>query len=110
MFGNFNPKQIEGLMKKMGIAQNEIHAKRVIIECENKNIIIDNPSVIQIKMQGNESFQISGDISEEEFLFNEEDIKLIMEKTKKSREEVVKFLEKNDGDIAQTILDLSSSN
>lgn len=108
MFGNFNPKQIDGLMKKMGISQTEIKAKRVIIECSDKNIFIENPSVVKIKVQGQESFQISGDVSEEEISFSEEDIKLIMEKTGKSKEEVIKCLEKNNGDIAQTIIDLSS--
>jgi nascent polypeptide-associated complex subunit alpha len=107
MFGNINPKQMQGMMKKMGIAQEEIDAKRVIIECEDKKIIIDNPSIIKVKMQGNESFQISGDLSEEESShFNEEDIALVIQKTKKSRDAVITSLERNSGDIAQTIIDL----
>ena len=32
MFGGINPKQMQGMMKKMGIAQQEISASRVIIE------------------------------------------------------------------------------
>lgn len=108
MFGNFNPKQVEGLMKKMGIAQEEIDASKVIIECEDKKIVIENPSVMKIKMSGNVSFQISGDVSEEEIeKFSEEDIKIVMEKTGKSKKEVIKVLEKTDGDIAQAILELS---
>ncbi|MEM4605971.1 MAG: nascent polypeptide-associated complex protein [Candidatus Pacearchaeota archaeon] len=108
MFGNFNPKQVEGLMKKMGIAQEEIDASRVIIECEDKNIIIENPSIMKIKMSGNVSFQISGDIKEEEkSFFSEEDIKIVIEKTGKSREKVIKALEKTQGDIAEAILELS---
>ncbi len=108
MFGNLNPKQIEGLMKKMGIAQEEINASRVIIECEDKKIKINNPSVMKIKMSGNTSFQISGEISEEESSsFNEEDIKIVMEKTGKSKKEVLKILKKTKGDIAEAILELS---
>ncbi|MEM4181613.1 MAG: nascent polypeptide-associated complex protein [Candidatus Pacearchaeota archaeon] len=108
MFGNFNPKQVEGLMKKMGIAQEEIDASRVIIECQDKSIVINNPSVVKIKMSGNVSFQISGDISEEEGkAFSEEDIKIVMEKTGKPREKVINALEKTKGDIAEAILELS---
>jgi len=108
MFGGINPKQMQGMMKKMGISQQEVNASRVIIECEDKNIIIENPSVLRVKMQGNESFQISGDISEEESSpFSEEDIEMVIEKTEKSREEVIKALEKSNGDIAEAIMELS---
>lgn len=108
MFGGINPKQMQGMMKKMGISQDEIDASRVIIECQDKNIIIENPSVMKIKMQGQESFQISGDISEEETSsFNEEDLKIVMEKTGKSEDQVKEALEKVGGDIAQAIIELS---
>lgn len=108
MFGGINPKQMQGMMKKMGISQEEINASRVIIECEDKNIIIENPSVLRVKMQGNESFQISGDISEEKSSpFSEEDIEMVIEKTEKSREEVIKALESSNGDIAEAIMELS---
>ena len=60
-----NPKKMQEAMKQMGIDQEEIHAKRVVIEKENSSIIIENPSVTKIKVQGTESFQISGDVKEE---------------------------------------------
>ncbi len=108
MFGNINPKQMQGMMKKMGIAQEEIDASRVIIECEDRNIIIENPSVMKIKMQGNESFQISGEVSEEEnSAFSEEDVQIVMDKTGKSKEDVVEALEEAEGDIAEAIVKLS---
>ncbi len=108
MFGGINPKQMQGMMKKMGIAQEEIDASRVVIECEDRNIIIENPSVMKIKIQGNESFQISGEVSEEgKSSFNEDDVEIVMGKTGKSKEDVVEALEKNDGDIAQAIVELS---
>lgn len=94
-------------MKQMGIAQEEIDAKRVIIECEDKNIIIENPSVIKIKMQGQTSFQISGDVGEEENNSSEEDIKTIIEKTGCSEKQAKKALEDNKGDLAEAILSLS---
>ena len=107
MFGKINPKQIQGIMKQMGIAQEEIDATRVIIECEDKNIIIENPSVQKIKMQGQNSYQISGDEQEEEkSTFSDEDLQVVMEKTGASKEKAKKALEESNGDIASAIMEL----
>ena len=62
MFGKLDPKKISSMMSKLGIKQEEISAKRVIIEGEDENIIIENPQIVKIDMQGQETFQISGDI------------------------------------------------
>lgn len=106
MFPGINPKQMQAVMKQMGMSQTEIPSKRVIIEKEDGNkIIIENPSVIKIKMQGNETFQISGDVSEESG-FSEDDVKVIMEKTNCSESEAKKALEET-GDLAEAILKLS---
>ena len=95
------------MMKKMGIAQVPIDAKRVIIELEDSNIIIDEPSVVKINMQGNESFQITGDAREEEKQgFSKEDIRLVIEKTGAKEKEVTDFLKENNGDIALAIIEL----
>lgn len=107
MFGGVNPKQMQAMMKQMGISQTQIDASRVIIECPDKNIIIDNPNVMKIKMQGQESFQITGEAREEEKeLFSEDDIKTIIEKTGCTEEKAKETLEKT-GDLAEAILQLS---
>jgi nascent polypeptide-associated complex subunit alpha len=107
MFGKINPKQLEGMMKKMGIAQQNINAKRVVIECGEENIIIDEPNVVKINMQGNESWQITGEArNEAKEGFSEEDIKMVMEKTGRKKEEVINFLKENNGDIALAIIEL----
>ena len=107
MFGNINPKQLQGMMKKMGISQNILDAKRVIIELEDSNLVIDEPSVTKITMQGQETFQIAGEVREEsKETFNEEDIKMVIEKTGKTQEEVTEFLKNNNGDIALAIIEL----
>jgi nascent polypeptide-associated complex subunit alpha len=104
---NFNPKQIEGMMKKMGISQVPIDARRVIIECEDKNIIIDDPSVLKVNMQGQKTYQISGEEREESTqVFSDEDVEMVVKKTGKSESEVRKFLEENNGDIALAIMEL----
>lgn len=106
MFPGINPKQMQAVMKQMGMSQTEIPSSKVIIEKEDGNkIIINNPSVTKIKMQGQESFQITGDISEESG-FSEDDIKVVMEKTNCSEEEARKALEET-GDLAEAIIKLS---
>jgi nascent polypeptide-associated complex subunit alpha len=107
MLPGIDPKKMQGLMKQMGISQDEIDANRVIIETEDKNIIIENPSVVKIKMQGQISFQISGDVTEEQIDSTEEDIKTIMEKTGCSEEQAKDALEKANNDLTEAILSLS---
>ena len=97
-------------MKQMGISQDEIPATKVVIEKpDSGKIIIENPSVTKIKIQGQESFQIIGEIKEESPApeISEEDIKTITEKTGCTPEEARKTLEKT-GDLAEAILELSS--
>ena len=95
-------------MKQMGIAQENISARKVIIEKENSQIIIENPSIVKIKVQGQESFQISGEISEEDKSeeISGEDVKTVAEKTGVSEEKARKTLEKTK-DLAEAILELS---
>lgn len=100
---------MQAVMKQMGIAQADIPASRVVIEkTDGGKVVIENPSVTQIKMQGNESFQISGDVREEneDNDFSEEDIRTIIEKTGCSEEEAINALEET-GDLAGAILKFS---
>ncbi len=96
-------------MKQMGIAQENIPATKVTIETDQGNIILENPSVVKIKVQGQESFQISGDVKEETKVeeVSEQDIKTVMEKTNCSEEKAKETLEKTK-DLAEAILELSS--
>lgn len=107
MFPNIDPKKMQAVMRQMGVSQENIDALRVVIEKEDGKIIINNPSVTKIKMQGQESFQITGDIEEtEDNGFSDEDISAIMEKTGCSEEEAKEALEET-GDLADAILKLS---
>jgi nascent polypeptide-associated complex subunit alpha len=104
--GGLDPKKMQAMMKQMGIHQEEIDASKVTIDkTDGSRIVIENPSVTRIKMQGQESFQIAGEIREESGI-SEEDIKTIMEKTGCSKEEAKKALEET-GDLAEAILKLS---
>jgi len=109
MFGGIDPKKMNAMMSKMGIKQDNIEAKRVIIEkTDDSKIIVENPQVVKITMQGQDSFQISGDIREEsDEGISEDDIKQVMEKTSCSEEQAKKALEDSNGDLAEAILSLS---
>ncbi len=108
MFGGINPSQMQGMMKKMGISQEEISANRVIIEKKDgKKIIIEDPSVMRVKMQGQISFQISGEEKEIEEKYSEEDVKTVMEKAGCTKKKAIETLEKTGGDLAESILELS---
>lgn len=110
MFPGVDPKQMQGMLKKMGISQEDVDASRVIIEkTDNSRIIIENPSVQMIKMQGQETFQIAGNILEEspKEEISEEDIQMIVSKTGVSEKKARETLKKNNGDLAETILELS---
>ena len=100
-------KNMQKMMARMGISQEEIDASRVVIECSDKNIVIENPSVLKVKMQGQETYQISGEEREEEKGLREEDVKTVMEKTGANEEQARKALEKANGDLAEAILNLS---
>jgi len=120
MFPGIDPKKMQGMMKQMGIAQEEIDASCVIIELEDGGkIVIDEPSVVKINMQGQENFQISGEVSEveggeidtgdvEEVVDNtSEDIKTLMDKCNCLEEEARMALEKANGDLTEAMLELS---
>ena len=109
MLGGINPKKMQAMMKQMGMAQEEIDASKVIIEkTDGSNIIISNPNVTKITMQGQDTFQIVGDIQEQtpEVEVSEEDIKAVMEKTECSEKQAREALEET-GDLAEAILKLS---
>ncbi len=101
MLPNIDPKQMEKIAKKMGMQMESVPATEVIIKTEEKDIVIKNPQVSKIKMKGQETFQISGDILEKEGV-KEEDIELIVQKTGVPKEKAEELL-KETGDIALAI-------
>lgn len=107
MFGNINPAQMKGMMKKMGISQEELPVNRVVFEMDDGNLVVENPGVMRIKMQGQESFQVTGDVVEEEALaFSSEDVEMVVSQAGVSEDEARAALEKSEGDIAEAIVSL----
>lgn len=103
----FDQKKMQAMMKQLGIKTEEIPAQRVIIEKSDGKTIIKNPSIQKITIQGQTSWQVAGEEWEEKESFNDEDIKLISQKTGKSEIEAKKALEET-GDIAEAIIKLSN--
>lgn len=113
MIPGMNPKQMKQAMKQMGIKQDEIPAVEVIIKLKDKEIRITEPSVQRIVMQGQESFQVSGNVIESGVDntpdISEDDISLVMIQTNCSREEARAAIEICEGDLAQAIIELNDS-
>ncbi len=109
MFPKIDPKQMEKMMKQMGIATENIDATEVIIRTQEKEILISEPQISKIKMGGQETFQIVGKVSERPTQkFSEDDIKTVCAQTGVSEIEAKKALEETGGDLAEAIMKLKS--
>ena len=112
MFPGINPREMQKAMKRLGIKQEEIDAELVIIKTPGKDFVIKNPHVSKVNMMGQETFQITGDITEAEkdgaADINEEDIATVVEQTDCTNDEAVKALEESNGNLAEAILKLQN--
>jgi nascent polypeptide-associated complex subunit alpha len=106
--GKMNPKQMQGMLKQFGIKTEEINAKRVIIETEEKKIVIEPANVSAMTMQGQKTYTVMGTEREEsaEKTIPIEDIKMVAEQAGCSEVQAKKALEETNGDIAEAILKL----
>jgi nascent polypeptide-associated complex subunit alpha len=105
MFGGMDKRQMEKMMKQMGIASEEVEASEVIIKTGGKELVIANPQVTKIKMGGQETFQIAGEVTERAAGFSQDDVRLVAEQTGASEQAAREAL-KSEGDIAKAILKL----
>ncbi len=108
------------MMQRMGMNMDSVPGvAQVIIKTSSKEIIIEQPEVAILEMQGQKIFQIiGGKIAEKtperttstapRLVVSEEDVKLVADQTGKSVEEARKALEECDGDLAKAILLLQS--
>ena len=110
----FDSRQTRRLLERMGINMQEVKgAEEVIIKTGEKEIVIRDPMVYEIKAKGMRMFQVSGsDIEEKEIekpKISEEDIALVMSQTGVSKEKAIAALEEANGDIALAIMHLQTS-
>ena len=113
MIPGMNPRKMNQMMKKMGIAQSDIEAIEVIIKTPEGEIVIENPSVQKVNMMGQQTYQISGTERMREIEtapeINEDDIMTVVSQTGVSEEEARIAIEEAEGDLAEAILKLTES-
>jgi len=105
-------RQAARMMQRMGMNFNEVGGvTRVTIETNEKKIVIDEPSVVTINVQGQTMYQVAGGSVREEALKSSipmDDVKLVADQTGRTVEEAQKALEDSGGDLAKAILQLKS--
>ena len=110
MPGRMNPRQMNQMMKRLGINIKEIqNVKKVIIQTETTEYIINDPEVTIMDSQGQKTYQVTGkaQIKQLEEQIPQQDIDLVAEQTGKSKEEAKNALKETKGDIAEAILKLA---
>ena len=105
-------KQMERQMKKMGMDMKDLDgALEVIIRFEDKELIIDEPSVSLMSVMGSETYQIEGKAREVEIEYEieipDEDIEMVANSANVSEDEAREALEECKGDLAEAIMKLS---
>ncbi len=118
VFGSMNPRQMQKLMSQMGIKNVDVPAKRVVIEkADGSQIVVFPASVVMVEMQGSQSFQVSGTVSEQAASASspggsagvqeaESDADLVAKEAGVSKEQAQIALDNAGGDIAQAIMNL----
>jgi nascent polypeptide-associated complex subunit alpha len=119
MHRRMNPRETRRMMQRMGMNMDSVpDVEQVIIKTSAKEIVVEQPEVAILEMQGQKIFQvIGGKITEKapssvssasKVMVSEEDVRLVADQTGKSVEEAKKALEECDGDLAKAILLLQS--
>jgi len=117
-----NPREQKRMMQRMGMNMDSVpDVQQVIIRTANKDIVIDEPEVAILQVQGQKMYQvIGGQVSEQapsartvagtsaKPVFSEEDVQLVADQTGKSLEKAEEALIEADGDLAKAILLLQS--
>lgn len=111
MMPGINPKQMKAAMRKMGMKMDEIeNVEKVVVYTAQGNYVFENAQVVGITMQGQTSYQLSGDVhfEEAEVVIPDEDVALVAAQTGKTEDEARAALKECKGDMAEAILKLSA--
>ncbi len=109
------------MMQRMGMNMDTVaDVQQVVIRTATKDIVIDEPEVAILQVQGQKMYQvIGGQVSEQapsqrgtaeasKPLFSDEDAQLVADQTGKSLEKAKEALAECGGDLAKAILLLQS--
>ena len=125
----FDSRNARRMMQRMGMQMQEFNGvTRVIIQSPGKDIVIEQPTVTSINVQGQKMYQITGGkvserasqagvlapgamhIAEKPVVqVPEEDVLLVAQQAKVSMDRARETLAKCDGDLARAILMLRTS-
>ena len=96
------------MMQRMGLQVKQLDdVTRVIMETPSRRIIIDNPEVATVTVQGQTIYQVgAGNIREEDIAsqVSVEDARLVSSQAGVTQEEASEALRVSGGDLAQAIL------
>ncbi len=110
-----NPREARRMMQKMGLNMGAMpDVEEVIFKTSSKEIIVENPEVAVMEMQGQKIFQVTGErivekVVEKAVKIPEEDVQLVATQARVSPEQARAALEQTKGDLAQAILLLSQT-
>ncbi len=118
MHRRMNPREQKRMMQRMGMNMDSVpDVQQVIIRTASKDIVIDEPEVAILQVQGQKMYQvIGGQVSEQapsahmgavapaKPSFSEEDVQLVADQTGKSLDKAREALEESGGDLAKAIL------
>jgi nascent polypeptide-associated complex subunit alpha len=119
MFG-LNPRELQKQLKqlkRMGIKVDQLqNVQRVVIELQDRRVIVEEPEVFVMEFGGQKLFYVAGNVKEEIGVkqaeertetvvskISEEDVKFVAEYLNISLEEARKLLEEAKGDVALAI-------
>jgi len=110
--GGIDPRMMKQAMKRMGIEEKELpNVQEVIIRCADKDIVISPAQVSKVAMMGNTSWQVQGNATERSRdtkpEISEDDVQTVMQQTNADKETAKQAIEKNNGDLAAAILELT---
>ncbi len=102
-------------MQRMGMSMGAMpDVEQVIFKTSTKEIIVENPDVAVMEVQGQKIFQVTGEKIiekpvEKAVKIPEEDVQLVATQANVSPEQARAALEQTKGDLAQAILLLSQT-
>jgi nascent polypeptide-associated complex subunit alpha len=110
-----NPREARRMMQRMGMNMGAMpEVEQVVFKTSTKEIIVENPEVTVMEMQGQKIFQVIGERITEKALekavkIPEEDVQLVATQANVSPDQARAALEQTKGDLAQAILLLSQT-
>ena len=103
-----SPREQQRMMQRMGMQVQQLDdVTRVIMETPSRRIVIDDPEVATVTVQGQTIYQVGGGSVKEEVVSGQasvDDAKLVASQAGVSQEEAAEALRQSGGDLAQAIV------